>query len=89
MGIAFKERFILKRLLKVRGSVVWNHVTFWCFVTWGSMQGSWGCFYRIWYISSKLRLNLPLGLLVSPQTETSTQELLSKQQLWAGLPTAS
>lgn len=31
----------------------------------------------------------PLGLLVSPQTETSTQELLSKQQLWAGLPTAS
>lgn len=66
MGIAFKERFILKRLLKVRGSVVWNHVTFWCFVTWGSTQGSWGCFSRIWYISSKLRLNLPLGLLVSP-----------------------
>lgn len=48
----------------------------------GALQGSWGCFPRIWYVSSKLRLDSPLGLLAFPQIETSTKEGLSKGHLW-------
>lgn len=47
----------------------------------GPLQASWGCFSRIWYVSSKLRLNSPPGLLAFPQIETSTKELLAKGHL--------